>query len=191
VDGALMARVCTDGLDILSVHVSGTKIDETFATLHFSGGRYPSGGQFTHLVWLSELALQPGQRVRIEVSEQGDTTHSGKTLAELFPDEPVEEQHDPMPSREQLIDEVRLRPHHREHFTLALQSSSGHSTVAEVGADGHGFGASVFWSGIREERIRASLDTYSLEQLASGDKLTYHFQERLYPDAWVEIKIDA
>lgn len=36
VDNTLIARVRTDGLDVLAVSVGGTKVDETFAT-------YPSG----------------------------------------------------------------------------------------------------------------------------------------------------
>jgi hypothetical protein len=192
VDGALMARVRTDGLNILAVHVGGTKSGEAFATVVFSGGKYPNSGESVHLLWLNELALHPGQCVRIEVSEQGDTTYPGKTIEELFPDDLPIDKDQPMPSsREELVREARLRPHQREHFTLTLQSSSGCSTIAKVDTDEHGFGANFVWNWVHPERIRASLDTYSLEQLVSEDGPNYHFQECLYPDAWVEVKVDA
>jgi hypothetical protein len=60
VDGQLMARVRTDGLNVLSVSLSGTKIDEALATVEFSGGIYPEDGQSTYLTWISQLALHPG-----------------------------------------------------------------------------------------------------------------------------------
>jgi hypothetical protein len=190
VDGELKARVCTDGLNVLAVNVGGTKIDETFATVEFSGGVYPDSGESTHLIWLSELELRPGQCVRIEVAESGSNSHVGKTLEELFPDLP-EEKEGPMPSREQLVEEVRSRKHYREHFSMSVESSSGTRSSADLLPSEHGFGASFLWNWVRPERITASLHGYSLDQLKSGEISNYHFREHLLPGAWVELRIDA
>ena len=190
VDGLLKARVCTDDLHVLTVNVSGTKIDDAFASVEFSGGSYPEGADSTHLVWLSELALHPGQCVRVEVAAGGPNSHSGKTLEELFPD-PPEEKQGPMPSREQLIEEVRIRKRLRDHFALSVQSSSGASVSVEVKPEEHGFGASFLWNWVQPERVSASLHTYTLDQLLSKEGFTYHFRERLHPHAWAEIRLDA
>lgn len=175
---------------MLTVHVGGTKIDEPFATLDVSGGSYPENGQSTHLVWLSECALRPGQQVRVEFSEHGETLSAGKTLEELFP-ESAGEKDGPMPSVKQLVDEVRKRPRLREHYSFSVQSSCGASVDAEATESEHGFGASVLWNWVRPERVSASLHTYTLEQLASEEGSNYHFQERLQAGSWVEVRIDA
>jgi hypothetical protein len=190
VDDQLIARVRTDGLDVLTVRVSGTKIDELFATLDVSGGSYPENAPFTHLVWLSEFKLQPGQRIRVEFSEEGETLHAGKTLEELFP-ESSEEKHGPMPGRAQLVDEVRKHVRVREHYGFSVRSSGGASASAEAAPNEHGFGVSVLWDWVRPERVSASLHTYTLEQLASNEDSNYHFQERLPVGSWVEVRVDA
>ena len=122
VDGALMARVNSEGLDILTVNVGSTKADETLATIEFSGGKYPDDGDSSHLIWLNELQLSSGQTVRVLVSASGDTTAPGRTLEELYPDLP-EEKEGPMPTRSQLIAEVSKRPHFREGYSFTLRSS--------------------------------------------------------------------
>ena len=190
VDDQLVARVRTDGLDVLTVNVSGTKVDEPFATLDVSGGSYPENGPSTHLVWLSEVTLQPSQRVRVEFSEDGQTLHAGKTLEELFP-ESLGERHGPMPGIAQLVDEVRKRVRVREHYGFSVQSSGGASVSAEAAPNEHGFGVSVLWNWVRPERVSASLHTYTLEQLASEEASNYHFQERLQAASWVEVRVDA
>lgn len=190
VDGRLMASVCTDGLDVLTVNVSGTKIDDRFATLDFAGGIYSKNGDSTHLIWLSELELDPGECVRVEVEANGSNSHPGKTIEELFPG-PAEEKSGPMPSREQLIEEVKARKHLRSHFTVSVQSSSGANVVTEVKPDDHGFGASFLWNWMRPERVAASLHTYTLDHLASEEGFDYEFREYLHPDAWVEVRVAA
>lgn len=190
VDGQLVARVRTDGLDVLTVNVSGTKIDEPFATVDVSGGSYPENGEPEHLVWLSEFTLQPGQLVRVEFTEEGQNLNPGKTLEELFPDS-CEEKHGPMPSLEQLVEEVRKRERLREHYSFSVRSSSGANVNAEASPSDHGFGASFLWNWVRPERVSASLHTYTLEQLASKEGSNYHFQERLPTGTWAEVRVDA
>ncbi len=190
VDGALMARVNSEGLDILTVNVGSTKADETLATIEFSGGKYPDDGDSSHLIWLNELQLSSGQTVRVLVSASGDTTAPGRTLEELYPDLP-EEKEGPMPTRSQLIAEVSKRPHFREGYSFTLRSSSGAAVEAAMDPEEHGFSASFLWNWVRPERVSASLHTYSLAQLTAESGFNYHFQERLEPEAWVELRVDA
>jgi hypothetical protein len=190
VNERLMATVSTEGLDVLTVNIGATKIDECFATVEFSGGSYPQGGDSKHLIWLNDLELEPGQCVRVEVAATGSRTHPGKTIEELYPDS-TEEKAGPMPSRDQLIAEVRARKHRWSHFSLGVKSSSGARVSTEVEPDDHGFGASFLWNSTRPERVSASLHTYTLDQLATGRGLQYKFEEHLHAGAWVEVRVDA
>jgi hypothetical protein len=190
VDEELKARVSTDGLSVLAVNVNGTKVDKSFATVVFSGGVYPETGDSTHLIWLNDLELQPGQRVRIEVGASGSNSHEGRTLEQLFPGLPQEKE-GPMPSREQLVEEVRTREHYREHFALSVASSSGTRASTMLTPEEHGFGASFLWNWVRAERVNASLHSYSLDQLKSGEVFNYHLREHLHSGSWVELRVDG
>lgn len=187
VDNTLMARVRTEGLDVLSVNVGGAKIDEAFATVEFSGGKYPVDGESSHLVWLSEVALRPGQCVRVEVSHHGDATHAGKTLADLFPDSSDETEK--VVNRHEVVDQLRLRPYLREHCSLAILSSGGDSQRVTVQESEHGFGASFLWNSTRPDRVSASLHTYSLDQLDSQEEFNYHFRRHLSAEEWIELTL--
>lgn len=85
IDGVLIATVCTDGYDVLSVRAGGTRIDDHLANLDVAGGSYPENGEQTYLTWVNELYLQPGQVVTVSFLESASTSHAGKTIEELYP----------------------------------------------------------------------------------------------------------
>jgi hypothetical protein len=196
VDGIQVAAVSTESLDVLAVDLSGTKIDETFAHIGLSGGRYPAGRESEHLIWLSELVVHPGQRVRVEVAASGENSHAGKTIDELFPEdaEDIEDSEEPQDlplSRDAIVDNVAARAQMRTGYHFAVESSSGAACSAKVSADEHGFGISFLWNSVRAERVSASLHTYSLEQLRAQEDSTYHWHEHLRAGDWAEVRIEA
>jgi hypothetical protein len=190
VEGQQAAVVATAGLHVLSVHVSGTKVNEEFATLEFHGGTYPEGGPPTSLWWLSELQVRPGQTISVEFLPEAATSLPGKTIEELFPEEssPVE----PSPkSREQLVEELRSTPQLRSHYGFKLRSSLGAALTCELPEGAHGFGFSVVWNWVRPERVSTSLHSYALEHLLGDGPLDYEHEERLPLGASVELRVDA
>jgi hypothetical protein len=196
VDGTQVAAVSTEGLDVLTVNLSGTKIDEEFASLAFSGGCYPAEGESTHLIWLNGLVVHPGQRVRVELAASGLSSHAGKTIAELFPEESEvnddgDEPEDFSLSRDTVVDDVAARPQVRTAYHFDLESSSGAKCAASISAQEHGFGICFLWNSLRAERVSASLHTYSLEQLRGHGEFTYHWREHLAAGDWAEMKIEA
>jgi hypothetical protein len=190
VDGELRASVTTENLDVLSVSIGGAKVDDDVAHIELSGGRYPEDGESTHLIWLSDLAVRAGQTVRISVADHGATSYQGKTVKELFPGEPEVDEAE-VPPKEQVIEELRQRPRVREQCTVLLRSARHTEVRAELDEREHGFGVSVLWNWVQPERVSASLHTYSLDQLLSGEGFTYHFRERLEPGDWLEVRIEA
>jgi hypothetical protein len=86
----------------------GTGIDEDLADLEVSGGSYPDGRESTYLTWVSALSLQPGQVITVLLLENAPTSHLGKTIAELFPDEEPSATTDFKPTPE-IIAEIRSR----------------------------------------------------------------------------------
>lgn len=99
VGGVTVVTVNTDGLDVLGINVGGTQVDEELASLNVSGGSYPEGGQPLSLTWVASIPLWAGQKVSVVFLAQGLSTQPGKTIEELFPDEPpVGERYVPIPA---------------------------------------------------------------------------------------------
>jgi hypothetical protein len=196
VDDVQLAAVSTHGLDVLTVNLGGSKVDEEFARLEFSGGRFPHDGSSAHMIWLSEVVVLPGQRVRVQVAASGSNSHPGKTIEELFPDEGGEKEEsetfDFSPeARAAVLDDLEKRPQIHPAYSFEVKNSSGQTFHGRLSADEHGFGASFLWNSTRPERVSASLHTYTLAQLREGAEFTYHFRDHLLADGWVEVTVET
>jgi hypothetical protein len=178
VDGVKIATVSTDGLDVLALNVGGTQVDEGLASLDVSGGRYPEDAKPTSLIWIACTPLRPGQEINVVFVENGKSTQPGKTIEELFPEEPSMTQTDFKPTRE-LFQELRAKPKLREKFFFRLLSSSGASFVGESAPSEHGFGFTVLWNSFHPERARVSLHTYSLDSLETRSPSNNLFEEKI------------
>lgn len=188
VDGVAVVTVSTHGLNVLGINVGGTQIDEELASLNVSGGSYPEGGQPVSLTWVASTPLRACQHVSVAFHERGSSTQPGRTIEELFPDEPPVEQTDFTPAAE-VFKELRAKPKLREKFHLQLVSSSGPSFVGETSAIEHGFGFSVLWSSFHPEAVRVSLHAYTLDSLESRGPFNKLFEEKLACGASVELHV--
>jgi len=178
IDGAPVATVCTDGFDILTVQVHGTLVDSELATLDISGGRYPAVGESTHLIWANDTYLNHGQVVNVAFLENAPTSHAGKTIDELFPDEEPVTQTD-FSLTDAMFAEIRARPKARDGFNFRLDMAHGLSVIGETRPADHGFGFSVLWAHTRTEEARVSLHSYSLEELEQRAPGNYYAKERM------------
>jgi len=190
VDGVTLATVSTDGYDVMSVRASGTRVDEDLATLDLSGGSYPESGESTYLTWISEVPLQAGQVVTVTFLEEALTSHAGKTIEELFPDEPPSTQTDFKPTAD-MFAELRAMPTLRDRFSFRLVSSSGTNFAGETPLDEHGFGFTVLWNSHNPERARASLHSYTLNNLEARSPMNNHVEEKLHYGDWVQFELVA
>lgn len=188
VDGIKVATVNTESLDVFAVDIGGTQVDEELASLNVSGGKYPEGGSPTNLTWVAFSPLCAGQQVNVVFRESGQTSEPGKTIEELFPDEPATEQTDFTPTPE-MFNELRAKPKLREKFLFKLVSSSGASFVGESAANEHGFGFSVLWNSFHPEQARVSLHAYTLDSLEAHSPPSYLFEEKIEYGASIEFHV--
>jgi hypothetical protein len=177
IDGVMIATVCTDGYDVLNVRASGTCIDDHLSDLEVAGGSYPENGDQTYLTWVNELHLQPGQVVIVSFLEHASSSHAGKTIEELFPDETPMTVTDFKPTTE-MFKELRAKPRFRDKFSFRL-ASSGAVFVGQTASDEHGFGFSVLWNSHHHEHARVSLHSYTLDSLESRGPINNHFEEHI------------
>jgi hypothetical protein len=188
IDGNTIATVCTDGYDTLSIHAGGTRIDDDLANLDIAGGSYPKDGESTYLTWVNALPLQSGQVVIISFIESATSSHAGKTIEELFPDEEPIEMPDFKPTTE-MFNELRAKPKLRDQFYFRLESSLGTSFVGETTPDEHGFGFTILWHSSHPERARVSLHSYTLESMEARGPTNYHVEERIHVGDSVRLEI--
>jgi len=189
-DDSVLACVCTDGYDVLSIRVGGTRVDDEFATIDLSAGAYPEGGPSTHLIWLNSVAVLPGQRIEVEMSDRGETTRPGKTIEDLFPDEEPSSPVDFKPTSE-IFAELRRLPSLRDGYTFEVTSPTGEVHRTSSTPDEHGFGFTVLWNSYQPERASVSLHTYTIDSVEQRSPGSDHLREYFKPTQTVAIKIDA
>lgn len=64
-DGAQVATIHLDEMHVVDVSVHGSLDQVPRATLGAMGGNYGEGGS-GHLIWVTDLSVQPGQSVSVE-----------------------------------------------------------------------------------------------------------------------------
>jgi len=123
-NGQCLTEVNVAGLDMLTVDVSGARVDAELAKLTVTGGTYPKDSAPTFLIWLDDsVALEEGDRLEVSFNESGHTSRAGKTIDELYPDEPeAPEEANVLDLLPQVIEELRAKPYVREGYRFAMES---------------------------------------------------------------------
>jgi hypothetical protein len=190
-DEVVLATVSCVGLDVVAASVSGTRIDEEFATLGFTGGSYPGNGESAHFIWVNEVALLPGQRVGVSFLREASTSHQGLTIDELFPDGESTDGRERFEPTPEMFDDLRGREKLREGYLLHYASTPGTAYAGRTSEDKHGFGLTVLWNSFRPERVSVSLHSYALHSVEKCSPGQYHVQEHLQVGHSVSLEIKA
>ncbi|MCW3538765.1 MULTISPECIES: hypothetical protein [Burkholderia cepacia complex] len=188
VDGNTVVMVSTNNLSMLAATVSGMLIHEAIASLNVSGGNYSQSGSPTYLTWIADTPLQAGQRIRVLFHQDGQSSHAGKTIDELYPDEPPVAQTDFTPTAE-MFQKLRAMPKVREKFLIDLNASSGASFHGETTAGEDSFALSILWDSMHPERARASLYSNSLDNLEVKGAPNSLLKENITWGGFIELRI--
>ena len=166
VDGATVAAVDLAQLDMFAVHLYGDLTNADAATLSCHGGTYPDDGPSTFRIWAEQALLGRTPVVTVTLADSAPAAQltPGKTLAEMFPDEPPCERTDftPTPAEEE---ELRKRPRVRDGFSWALRTSSGDNLAGRNGSDDDSFAFSVLWWHDRPTQARVNASTTNVDNV--------------------------
>lgn len=166
VDGATVAAVDLACLDMLAVHVYGDLTRPEAATLSCHGGTYPADGPSTFRIWAEQALSGQDAVVTVTFADSAPAAQltQGKTIAEMFPDEPPCERTDftPTPAEEA---ELRNRPRVREGFAWALRTSTGIDLSGRNGPDDDSFAFSVVWTPDYPTQARLNASTTNIENV--------------------------
>ena len=190
-NGQLLASVATDGYDVLSVHVHGIRTDSEFATVDMNGGSYPEGQESTYLTWISSTLLSPGDSVDVKFADSGQTSHPGKTIDELFPNEPADSQRTDFKATSEMFAELRAKPQLRGGYGFSLTLPSGTHYEGRTNEAEHGFGFSVVWNSHRPQRASVSLHSYTIDSMEHEQPMRDHASEYIAPTTTVRFQVAA
>lgn len=188
--GKLLALVSTDGLELFSIHVSGTRVDDELACVEAHGGVYSEEGKQSHLIWINSAPIRRGDQVEVAFSEDGENSHLGKTIEELYPDHSSDNGPDPKPV-DQIYEELRQRSTVRDCFNFEVRLPSGETRLFSSLPDEHGFGFHVLWQSGRPDLARASLHTYTIDYLEQNEPGNDHVSEFLKLGDAIAVKVDG
>ena len=118
-NGVEQCTVDTAGVDMLDAGSHACRTQEEFAHLDMHGGRYPRGDSSTFLTWIHCHPLASGDYVALRFEAHGKGTLAGKTIQELFPDEPPCTVTDFEPTAAELAERA-ARPYLRPGYLLEL-----------------------------------------------------------------------
>lgn len=167
IDEKTMATVCTDGYDLVTARVWGTRVDDEYALVEMSAGTYPQDGEPTDVTWLSMMTLAPGQVVSIELLDAAPTEPAGKSFDDTYPDTDKADlqvmDFNPDPAR---LAELKAAAPVRDGHAFELSTKDG-TVSAVVGPQEHGFGFTSTWHVAQPDEVRLSVITYSLDSMAS------------------------
>lgn len=187
----VISQVRTDGYDVMSVSVQGTCVDHELAEISMAGTRGVEHGDATYLTWINSVALQGGDLVEVIIQEQGETSHEGKTIAELFPqEEPAIKEMDFTPPVG-LFTELRSKKRVRSGFRFELATSRGTTYLGETAEPEHGFGFTLLWNSQRPERANLSLHSYTIDSLEHQQPMRDHVREYVKPFTIIRFIVHA
>jgi hypothetical protein len=190
-NGQLLASVATDEYDVVSVHVHGARTNGEFASVHLSGGLHPQGHESTYLTWINSVLLKSEDSLEVRFSEFGQTSHPGKTIKELFPEEQEESQHKDFRPTPEMFAELRAKPQLRDGYDFSLTLPSGPLYKGRTNEAEHGFGFSVAWNSYRPLRASVSLYSYMIDSMEHQQPMRDHVRDNITLVGAVRFQIAA
>jgi hypothetical protein len=189
VDDVVVATISTDGHDIIAIRVAGQRHWEMPAMLSADGGKYPKDAPSTHLIWIPEQALRIGQRVDIDMLADGVTAPPGRTIAELYPDEPeVDKDYDFTLTDEKLAELAKLEVLHPRH-AFEFRGSDGACLSARTQLGDDGYSLTVLWDWARPAQARLMLGSSNLADARAGIERQYYARENLAVGASISLLV--
>lgn len=180
VDGKELATVANSDVTMLNASLSGQRWDHEPAILRMDGGNYDAQDSQPYRIWINEVPIAPGQLVTVSCVAERPTSHAGKTIAQLFPEEPPCEQTDFTPTTA-MLEELRSRPMLRDGYVFKLTTSHGVEYSGHTQPGEYGFTLRVMWTSLhRPECARFSVSTNTVEQMQSRTPGREHVKGELF-----------
>jgi hypothetical protein len=162
-DGIRLTTINMAELQFVDVSVHGALDQNPKARLSANGGNYSDGG-CGHLIWIPEDTVRAGKVVKVTLTDSCSIADKGKTVQELFPDDPVSTRTD-FSINDELAAELRARPLLHEEFTVRAETSDGQYSIATSDEKNTNFTFGILWDWARPAQARVRFRTHCLEDV--------------------------
>lgn len=177
VNGIRIATIGLSGMHVVDVSVHGALDREPKASLSAFGGNYEEGA-CGHLIWIDEHPLRRGDVVSVEFHELCEAADQGRTIEELYPDEPPCTRSD-FAISDEMAAEIRSRPRLHDAFAVQVETSSGQTGSAESDDLNTDFRFGIVWDSFRPTQARIRLSTYCFDDVLARTGGHEHFKTAL------------
>ena len=171
-DGIHLTTINLAELEVIDVSVHGALDQDPKAILSASGGNYSNGG-CGHLIWIPEHVVPAGKVVKVTLTDSYSLADNGRTLSELFPDDPALTRTD-FSINEELAAELRARPRLHEKFAVRAETSSGQHSIATSDEQNTSFMFGILWDWTCPAQARVRFRTNCLDDVLARRMGTKH-----------------
>lgn len=178
VDHIVLATISTQNYDMITVRVNGGAVDDEFLVLEAAASKHPKEGESTYHLFIPAFVLRPGQQVKVAMLKNGENSHHGKTIDEVFPEAESTSDDDVEPMNV-IAEKLEDRPRRREKYAFSIESSSGARVVGDTVPQMHIFALSAVWHTWTPDSTRISLYSRTIDGLEQKTAANSYFEEKM------------
>jgi len=188
VNNEVVAAVSSENFNILSVRIHGDVLSPEIAVLDVTGGYYGGPEETKHLIWVNDHELSELDEVEIQFQDIPASSHVGKTIKEIYPQEEASVDEHPLEIAE-LAGALREEPRLRNGFDLHVRVSDTDPQVFSVRDPDHSFFVSIMWDWKSIDSAKFSVSSTTIQNIAEQKSGTNYLRRRLRVSQSVCVRI--
>jgi hypothetical protein len=188
VNNEVVAAVSSENFNLLSARIHGDVLSPEIALLDVTGGYYGNSEETKHLIWVNDHELSEMDEVEIQFQNIIASSHAGKTIEDLYPEEYAPANNSPLDIAE-LAGVLREQPHLRNGFDLHVQVSDAEPQMFSMRDPDHSFFASIMWDWKSADSARMSISSNTIQNIAEQKPGADYVRRRLRSGQSIRIRI--
>jgi hypothetical protein len=184
----VIASVCSENLNIISVRVGGDVISSEVATLDVTGGYYGAPEETRHLLWVTDHEILEQDEVEIEFLQFSENSHMGKTIEETFP-EAIDEAKEQPQDINDLAEFLHKQPSVRKGFDICVRVGDAKEQVFEVREPNYLFSISAMWDWKSLDSAKLWVSSSTIQSIVTRQSGTSYLRQRMGTGQSVRIRI--
>jgi len=184
----IVASVSSENLNIISVRLHGDTVSPEVATLDVTGGYYGEPDETRHLLWVVEQEISERDEIEIQFKEVAASSHRGKSIEEVFPEEKSQENAEPQDIVE-LAKWLADKPRLRNGFELFVGLPDAEPKVLKVRDPEYSFFVSVMWDWKSTNSAKVRVSSATIQSIADQQPGTTYLRDRLNEGQSIYVRI--
>lgn len=188
VNNEVVAAVSSENFNILSIRIHGDVLSPEIAVLDVTGGYYGGPEETKHLIWVNDKELSELDEVEIQFQDIPASSHAGKTIKEIYPEDDASADKHPLDIAE-LAGFLRGQPRLRNGFDLHVRVSDADPQIFSVRDPDHSFFISAMWDWKSIDSAKLSVSSTTIQNIAEQKSGANYLRRRLRGSQSVHVRI--